>query len=267
MLQSAFPFAILVLLMSVHYRLDGFLLERIHTNGAFEAGLYAGAYRLLDASNMAGYLLASFLLPFIARQWSRGNNIDGAILNSRHLLLLFSLFIACTTVFLAPWMQQILYHNNDKAGIEILQLCLPALVGYSLVQVYGTVMTATGQVVPFCYITLFAVALNIVLNLLLIPGYGAKGCCIAALISQAFCGITAMIYVQRKSGINIHLRSLLMYIFIGVILCGFYYWCSNVNISRWLLIAVAGLITIAAAILFKLVDLNKWRNILKQNHP
>jgi len=266
-LQSAFPFAILVLLMSVHYRLDGFLLERIHTNGAFEAGLYAGAYRLLDASNMAGYLLASFLLPFIARQWSRGNNIDGAILNSRHLLLLFSLFIACTTVFLAPWMQQILYHNNDKAGIEILQLCLPALVGYSLVQVYGTVMTATGQVVPFCYITLFAVALNIVLNLLLIPGYGAKGCCIAALISQAFCGITAMIYVQRKSGINIHLRSLLMYIFIGVILCGFYYWCRDFNISRWILIAVAGLITIAAAILFKLVDLNKWRNILKQNHP
>jgi hypothetical protein len=39
------------------------------------------------------------------------------------------------------------------------------------------------------------------------------------------------------------------------------------NISRWLLIAAAGLITIAAAILFKLVDLNKWRNILKQNHP
>ena len=265
-LHSALPFAIIVLLMSVHYRLDGFLLERIHTNGAYEAGLYAEAYRLLDASNMAGYLLASFLLPFIARQWSRGNNTDGAILNSRHLLIIFSLLIASTTVFLAPWIQQLLYHNTDIVATEILQWCLPALIGYSLVQVYGTVMTATGQVLPFCYIIFLAVVLNIVLNLLLIPGYGAKGCCIAALISQGFCGITAMVYVQKKLGINIHLRSLLMYIFIGIILCGFYYLFRDINISRWLLIAGAGLITLTAAIIFKLVDINKWRNIIKRDN-
>lgn len=265
-LRSALPFATIVLLMSVHYRLDGFLLERIHINGAYQAGLYAGAYRLLDASNMAGYLLASFLLPFIARQWSRGNNPNGVIINSRHILLLFSLLIISTTVFLAPWIQQILYHHYDKAGIEVLQLCLPALIGYSLVQVYGTVMTATGQVVPFCYITLLAVVLNIILNLLLIPGYGAKGCCIAALISQGCCGITAMLYVQRKSGINVHFRSLLMYIFIGVTLCAFYYLCRDMNISRWLLIMVAGLITVIAAIIFKLVDIKKWRNLLANNN-
>ncbi|HYM93270.1 MAG TPA: hypothetical protein VET23_03970, partial [Chitinophagaceae bacterium] len=41
--RSALPFAIIVLLMSVHYRLDGFLLERINKNGAHQAGVYAGA--------------------------------------------------------------------------------------------------------------------------------------------------------------------------------------------------------------------------------
>ena len=261
-LRLALPFAIIVLLMSVHYRLDGFLLERLHKNGAHEAGLYAGAYRLLDASNMIGYLLASFLLPFIARHWSRGNDIKEVVINSRHLLLVFSMVIVSTAFFLAPWLQQVLYHNNDRAGIEILQWCLPALIGYSLVQVYGTVMTATGFVVPFCYITLLSVALNIVLNLFLIPAYGAKGCCIAALASQGFCGIGTMLYVQQKSGIKIHFRSLLMYIFIGVILCSFYYLCKDINISKWLLIGVAGFITVILAILFKLVDINKWRNIL-----
>ena len=264
--KSALPFGMIVLLMSVHYRLDGFLLERIHSNGAYEAGLYAGAYRLLDAANMIGYLLASFLLPFIARQWSLKKSVDEVVLNSRHLLLLFSIVVITAVVFLAPWIQELLYHSNDASAITVLQWCLPVLAAYSLVQIYGTVMTATGQVIPFGYIVLLSVLLNIVLNLLLIPEWGAKGCCIAALASQGFCGIAAMLYVHRKSGINIHLRSLLMYIFIAAIVCGFYYWFSSIAVSKWILVFVAGLIAIITAVLLKLIDIRKWRNIIKHNN-
>src|SRR5688500_9547665 len=35
--KQVLPFAIIILLMSTHYRLDGFLLERIHPDGAMEA--------------------------------------------------------------------------------------------------------------------------------------------------------------------------------------------------------------------------------------
>src|SRR5829696_7468029 len=66
-LLGVIPFAIIILLMSMHYRLDGFLLERWRTDGALQAGYYAMAYRLLDVANMIGYLTASFLVPFIAR--------------------------------------------------------------------------------------------------------------------------------------------------------------------------------------------------------
>ena len=41
--SKALPFAIIVFLMAVHYRLDGFLLERIHKKGSYETGIYAGA--------------------------------------------------------------------------------------------------------------------------------------------------------------------------------------------------------------------------------
>ena len=266
LLKPVVPFAIIVLLMSVHYRFAGFLVERMHHNGAYEAGIYAGAFRLLDATTMIGYLVASFLLPFIARQWGRQQDINEVVLTSRHLLMLFSLMIIVTTIFLAPWMQQLLYHNNDEKAVAVLQWCLPALAGYSLVQVYGTVMTATGQVVPFCFIILGAVALNIVLNLLLIPAWGAKGCCIAALISQGLCGITTMVYVQKRAQINIHLRSLLMYTFIAAILCIVYFYGSDIVSNKWLLIAGAGFITLVLAIIFKLADIRKWKYILNQNN-
>src|SRR5690606_34285044 len=52
--KAAFPFALIVFLMSVHNRLDGFLLERLHPDGNYETGMYAAAYRLLDAFLMPG---------------------------------------------------------------------------------------------------------------------------------------------------------------------------------------------------------------------
>ncbi|MBC7875189.1 MAG: polysaccharide biosynthesis C-terminal domain-containing protein [Ferruginibacter sp.] len=264
--KSALPFAIVVLLMSVHYRLDGFLLERIHSNGAYEAGLYAGAYRLLDAANMMGYLLASFMLPFLTRQWSKGKMIDQVVLGIRHLLLVASLAVIITVVFLAPWIQEILYHNTDKAAISILQWCLPAIAGYSLIHIYGTVLTATGHIVQFGRITFLAVVLNIILNLLLIPGWGAKGCCFAALVSQVFYGVTTMLYARKKPGINIHPRSLFMYIFIGVILCLFYYLSMGVINNKWVLLGGAACVTIILAISLNLVSIRNLKKMVDQKN-
>ena len=166
-IYSVLPFALTVFLMSVHVRADGFLLERIHPEGAHEAGIYAAAYRLLDASNMVGYLIASFFMPFIARLWSEDHPLEKTILQTRHLQLMFAVTIVAIVIMLAPWLQKILYHRDDAYSIKILRWCLPALIGYSFVQVYGTVMTATASIVNFCYLNLAAVFINIILNLFL----------------------------------------------------------------------------------------------------
>jgi O-antigen/teichoic acid export membrane protein len=242
------------------------LLERIHPNGAYETGVYAAAYRLLDAANMIGYLFASFLLPYIAKQWSKQKDIASVILGSRHLLLMFSITITVIVFFLASWIQQILYHHNDENASTVLQWCIPALIGYSLVQIYGTVMTATGQIISFCYIVLSSVVINIILNLLLIPSLGAKGCCIAALASQWFCGITAMLYVNQKIAISIHLRSMIIYIFNTAILSVLLYWGNQLPVSKWLLITVAGMITLLVMIVTQLFSIKMWIDSLRKTN-
>ncbi len=256
--RAALPFAIIILLMSVHYRFDGFLLERIHPNGAYEAGVYAAAYRLLDASNTMTYLFVTFLLPYITRQWSEQKDIQAVVLENRHLLMMLSITIITIVFFLAPWIEKILYHHEDAKAYQVLEWCIPALIGYSLVHIYGTVMTATGQIVTLCYITMMAVIINIVLNFFLIPSYGAKGSCIAALSSQCFCGITAMLYVKQKMRIAIHFRSLLIYIFTAAILSLFLYWGNSVQINNWVLITAAGMISLLIMIITKLFSLKIW---------
>ncbi|MCH8332151.1 MAG: oligosaccharide flippase family protein, partial [Bacteroidetes bacterium] len=52
-LKQSYPYALLILMMSVYNKVDGFMIERLlGAEGAFQAGIYAAGYRLLDATNM-----------------------------------------------------------------------------------------------------------------------------------------------------------------------------------------------------------------------
>jgi O-antigen/teichoic acid export membrane protein len=260
--KEILPFAVIILLMSFHYRIDGFLLDRI--SGPAEAGKYAGAFRLLDAANMIGYLFASFLLPYIARNRNDGKIATNVILNVRHVLMVFSITISCIVIFMAPWIQEVLYNHRGPGYIEVLQWCVPALISYSLVQLYGAVLTATGHIGALTYITLVAVVINVMINILLIPSFGAKGSCIAALISQAFCGITTMWYARHKLNMPVNIRSGLIYIFIGGLVCGLLYASKNWPVSPWLIIIITGITALVLLWLTKLVDLKTWRISVRQ---
>ncbi len=261
---SIVPFALTVFLMSVHVRADGFLLERIHPNGAHEAGIYATAYRLLDASNMIGFLISSFFLPFIARLWSEGQPLQQTILQTRHLQVMFSVMITSVSILLAGWLQKILYHRYDAYSVQILQWGLPALIGYSFVQVYGTVMTATGRITSFVYLNLVAVVINITLNLFLIPRKGAFGCCISAICSQSFLAISTMIFVHNKLKISIDSRSLILYLFNGLIIGATLYFLSGTTMNTWLMLFIAAAITFMLTTATKLISLNSWLSFLKK---
>lgn len=263
--RSAFPYALIVLLMGIHFRLDGFLLERMHPAGAEQAGNYAAAYRLLDAANMIGYLFASFLLPFIAKQWSERKDITYVILTIRHVLIAFSLGVSVLAIFMAPWIQSLLYSGNSNTT-TVIQYCIPALIGYSLVAIYGTVLTATGYIRHFCMITFIAMLINIVLNLLLIPSWGAKGCCIAALLSQGFCGVATLLVVKKKLDIPIDYRSLLIYIMIASLLAGLFYYGNQSGFNVVLLISAAVIITFLSLLLTKLLKPAEWLSFLNKSN-
>jgi O-antigen/teichoic acid export membrane protein len=248
-LKNILPFGIVVFLMAIQYRLDGFLLERLYS--AEESGLYAAAYRILDAANMIGYLFASFLLPYLSRQWSNTREINSVVNNSRHALLLYSIFIITGVIFLSSWLSQILYKGKIENVQIILAWTIPALAGYSLVQIYGTVLTATGLIKQFCLITFLAVIINIGLNLFLIPFYGAKGACWSAIISQGFSGIATLIYCKRKLGIPVEVRSLLIYLLTAAILSGLYLTGKYLLIDNWILLAAGGIVTLLFLLMIK----------------
>lgn len=243
-LKKVLPFALILVLMSAHYRLDGFLLERIHTNGAMEAGIYASAYRLLDASNMVGYLASSFLVAFVARNIGDKETLEDAVFNTRHVLMFCSLGAVSFVMVFAQWLQQLLYHSNNNYNTLVMQLCIASYPAYCLVHVYGSVLTGAARFKQFITVLVLSVVCNIILNISLIPFYGALGCCIAALVSQYFCGIATMVTATKAVSIRFNTRSIFIYLFGGALLVGLFYLGKYALINVWVILSIAVLLTL-----------------------
>jgi O-antigen/teichoic acid export membrane protein len=239
-------------------------LERLHHDGAHQAGIYAGAYRLLDASNMIGYLIASFFMPFVARLASEKKPLQDTILQTRHIQMMFAVAMVGITLGAGPWLENILYHRSDAYSIHVLQISLSALIGYSLMQVYGTVMTATGNIVAFCLLNGVALFFNALLNIIFIPRYGAMGCAVVAIFSELFLGLSTMIFVHQKLKTPVDIRSLFIYLVTGAAAAALLYFFPMIGIHPIIGILMTGLVVLGIMWATKLGSLNTWLGFLKK---
>ena len=92
-LKKSYPYAILVLLMSFYNRIDTVMLERMLPDGAIQSGIYAAAYRLLDASNMIAFLFSGLLLPMFARMLKFKESVEDLVMLSFTLLITPAVFV------------------------------------------------------------------------------------------------------------------------------------------------------------------------------
>ena len=239
MLKALLPFASIILLMSMHFRLDGFLLEQLRGDGAYQAGVYASAYRLIDAANMIGYLAAAFLVPFIARHQHEKHTLSDTLLNVQHLLLIAGIGVAAFAIVFPSWIQLLLYHTNESFNSVVIQCCLAVLPAYFITHIYGSVLTATGMLSTFIKILIISVIVNIGLNLFLIPALGALGCCIAALVSQYFCAVACYISATYKLNLTLPPKSILQYLLIAAVLLLLLFTGKMAMLNVWLILVVA----------------------------
>jgi O-antigen/teichoic acid export membrane protein len=233
--------------------MDGFLLLKLfHGNGAVESGIYAKGYRLLDASNMVGYLTASFLVPFIARNKSDVSLINISTSSLLHIILSIALAIISFVFVFAPWIELNLYHSNSIYESTILKLCMASLPGYYFVHIYGSVLTATEQFRKFIKVLILTVFINLLMNVFLIPKYGAEGCCFASILSQHLCGLLLFLQVKKSLITHGRIKNVFVYGAFGLSLALIYYIGKLFALNVWFIL-LTGIIVTLLFIAFRIV--------------
>jgi O-antigen/teichoic acid export membrane protein len=252
-MKKSFPFAILILLMTFYNRLDAVMIERIlpHQNakmmnlveavkknpkvyeipevkkivdraeqkekntGAYQAGLYAKAFRLLDAANMIAYLFSLQLLPVFSRMLKYRENIEPLVKLAFTLIITPAIIVAAGSFFYSDQLSTLINKNNESQSIFALLMC--CFVAISTTYIFGTLLTANGNLKQLNQMALLGICINITLNFFLIPRLSAYGAAISSLITQA---VTAFIQILLAAGIFKFRVNMRLIITLILFLCG-----------------------------------------------
>ena len=253
LLKSA-PFAMLGLLMTIYYRIDAIMLERMYS--AAETGIYAQSYRLLDAINQFGYLFGVPLMPLFASMIQKRENVHDLLSFSAVLMFLFSVSAAILCIFFGGEIMRLLYSNSSEYSIRIFSLLMISFIPISSVYIFGTLLTAHGSMKILNIIAVGGILVNVILNVVLIPGYGAFGTTIATIFTQI---VVALLHIYV---VNVTFKvkwewSLLLRLTGFVLLGGGASWLlSTIHIFWMTKLVLNGVVLILLILLLQLVPFN-----------
>jgi O-antigen/teichoic acid export membrane protein len=197
-IKSGLPYAVVAFAMTLYWRTDTVLIERLLPDGAREAGNYAQAFRLFDAFAMIPIMFGGLLLPILSRELAAGNDIRSlAATASRSLLP--PLGIAAVTLATFPHeILDLLYISPAPSAVSAFTLLMLTLVPVGVTFIFSTMLTAAGLMKRLGFITLAAMVVNVIMNILLIPEYHGAGAALAALVTQLLVAAACVITVRKK---------------------------------------------------------------------
>lgn len=264
-LRKSYPYALLILLMALYNRIDSVMLERLlgGTTGHEQAGIYAQAFRLLDAVSMFGALVAGLLLPIFSKMIKEREPIGDVVKLSFTLLMIPAIVIAVSSVYYDVEIMSLLYTSNTALSADILGILMIGFVGIASTYIFGTLLTANGSMKQLNIMALFGVLLNIALNLILIPRMQAYGSAYASLTTQLFTGavqlILALVIFRLKPGFSYIFR---VFLFTAVVIA---LTELSRNFGNWIhgyLTMIAG--SVLFALLIRLISIKDMLKIIFQ---
>ncbi len=115
---TGLPFALVAFAMTLYWRIDSVLIERLLPDGAMQAGIYAQAFRLFDAIAMFPVMFGGLLLPIMSKELAVGNNI-APLASMAGRMLLAPLGIGAVTLATFPGeILDLLYHAPSPEAVS-----------------------------------------------------------------------------------------------------------------------------------------------------
>jgi O-antigen/teichoic acid export membrane protein len=196
-LKQSFPFAILGALMIFFNRIDSVMLERMLNDNGVEAGVYAQAFRLLDAANMVSVLSAGLLLPMFARMLKYKESVESLVKVSYTMFMALAIMVAAGCFFYGENIMHMLYTGDVTESTRVFQVLMCCFMGTATQYIFSTLLTANGNLKQLNIIAGFGMAINIGVNFIVIPHFHAIGSACVSLSTQLFVALIQMVVVQK----------------------------------------------------------------------
>jgi O-antigen/teichoic acid export membrane protein len=181
------------------------LLDKImlgYFRGAVDVGIYSIARNLLETALFPMFALVMTLRPALAGAWASGDRQGCSDMVNRSITAAFAFSACVATVFacLAGPLVTGLFSDKFTSSAGILVLFIPLLVMRSIGSVILPGLIAVNKAGTYAKLTVAGATMNLILNALMIPRWGAEGAVISTLISFLPIEILGLVAVSREIG-------------------------------------------------------------------
>lgn len=216
-IKKSFPYAFLLFLMGIYSRVDTVFIERLLPKGVgeYQSGIFAQAYRLFDAGNNIALLFGVILLPIFARMIKKGEAIEKLVRLSFTIIFTFAVIAALTSFFYSEEIMKMLYFKHaDETTLafddrianssKIFGILMFSFVAVCSSYIFGTLLTAQGNLKFMIKVALLGVLINVFINLFFIPKLEAVGAAYASLGSQMITAIALVLGVVKSFSMKVN---------------------------------------------------------------
>lgn len=201
MISTSYVWAVMTLFLMLNLKADSALLSIFRT--VDEVGLYNSAHQITSGITMLPAAVTFAFFPGLTRDFV--HSIGGVKSGFKRLLavnLMLGLAVTTPLILFAGTIMRFLYSDTYVQAALSLRILGFALLLFFISSACGTALNAMNKERALLWVVTAAFAVNILLNLLLIPAYGYNGASVAKVCSEATLAFLALLIVTRNIGIR-----------------------------------------------------------------
>jgi len=213
--KGSIPIGLFSIMVSIMNNIDLSLIGVLLTDYKFEAGIYHAAYKIVALAIVPSIIIQNAFFPQLSRanDSKSRNELYNKYSKAIHIVGALTAFI---TYFYSDFLISSLL-NSEYQGSAILM----KLFAFSIFIVFINVSLSSTLVAwkmekLVVYATIYAVFMNIIIDILLIPNSGAYGATIATIIAE-FTLLVALSYNLYKATNKVYLLNIFIVFVIGVV--------------------------------------------------
>ncbi|HEX8329658.1 MAG TPA: oligosaccharide flippase family protein [Hymenobacter sp.] len=235
-LRASLPFAFMTLLYGVNERIDMVMLERLAS--PTEAGYYSGAYRWVDAVMMYAWTV----LPLFFAKFA---SVPRDAVAQRELLRFGQRIVTLPMLFIVAFVlfrgEVLFWQFSHSTPTEVARMtvCVKILFVNVLVHaffaIYSTLLTSTTHERAVSWLVAGSIALNVGLNLIFLPRFGAVAASLDTLLCAVAVSVGYLVLVARRTGVGVPGRLLARLLLAFGLLCGTWFMLQfSLYLAWWL---------------------------------
>lgn len=195
--RGTLPYGLLSILGLLYFRLDAILLS--YLKGNFETGIYGAAYKFLEAVVFIPHAFSMALFPVLSKLHdSSVKDINKLYFKALKIMLVLGVLVLLGYIFILPEIIRIVLpgYLPSIEAIKILSLSIPFM--FIHVPAVSVLLSTDKYLKSVLVLSVLALTLNIVANLIFIPRFGYMAAAWVTVVSEIISFIIFFLFTKIK---------------------------------------------------------------------